>query len=364
MIIIDGYKNNVYIRGERQMKKWKLAIIMLVMALMLAACGSGEEAAKEGTNETAGTEEKAPENETVKEEGPVYPMTVSPTIAESTDEEKGTTVAFEDITFDKMPKKIVVFDYGFLDTLHALGVEGVVGLAKDTTLPAHLESYSGDQYKSVGTLKEPLLEDIAELGPDVIFISGRQAPYYEQLSEIAPVVFVGTDQADYWNTFLASVDIAAEMFGKQAEAEDYLAKIDSKIEEVKTLAGNYDTSLVTMYNEGKLSGFSTNSRFGYVYDVFGFKPVTEDIEASSHGSNFGFEAIVEFNPQVLFVIDRTAATGGQSNIKADIENDIIKQTDAFKNNRIVYLDGPLWYLSGGGLESELAKIEEVLAELK
>jgi iron complex transport system substrate-binding protein len=92
--------------------------------------------------------------------------------------------------------------------------------------------------------------------------------------------------------------------------------------------------------------------------------VTEDIEASSHGSNFGFEALLEFDPQVLFVIDRTAAVGDKSNIKKDMENDIVKKTEAYKNKKIVYLDGPLWYLSGGGLQSELAKIEEVLAELK
>ena len=119
-----------------------------------------------------------------------------------------------------------------------------------------------------------------------------------------------------------------------------------------------------MYNEGKLSGFATNSRFGYIYEIYGFKPVTEDIEASSHGSNFGFEAILEFNPEVLFVIDRTAAIGDKSNIEDDMENEIIQQTTAYKNKRIVYLDGPLWYLAGGGLQSELAKIEEVLAELK
>ena len=71
------------------------------------------------------------------------------------------------------------------------------------------------------------------------------------------------------------------------------------------------------------------------------------------------------DPEVLFVIDRTAATSGkESTVEKDIQNDIIKQTTAYKNNQIVYLDGPLWYLSGGGLQSELAKIEEVLAELK
>ena len=77
-----------------------------------------------------------------------------------------------------------------------------------------------DEYSNIGTLKEPLFEDIAALEPDVIFISGRQAPFYEELKEITPnVVFVGTQQDDYWNTFLASVDIAAQIFGKEAEAE-------------------------------------------------------------------------------------------------------------------------------------------------
>lgn len=347
----------IKIRGERNMKKWKLASAFLAMSLMLAACSAG------GEKTSGETAKQSTETKAEKEQAAAYPMTVSPTVASTESEEKGT-IKFEDVTFEKMPEKIVVFDYGFLDTLDALGVEGVVGVAKDTTLPSYLKDYSADKYASIGTLKEPLLEDIAELEPDVIFISGRQSAYYDQLKEIAPVVFVGTSETDYWNTFLASVDLAAKMFGKEAEAKEHLAKFDSALEEIKALSGNYKTSLVTMYNEGKLSGFAANSRFGYIYDIYGFKPVTDNIESSSHGSNFGFEAILEFNPEVLFVIDRTAATGGQSNIKADMENEIIKKTQAYQNKRVVYLDGPLWYVSGGGLQSELAKIEEVLAELK
>lgn len=342
------------------MKKWKFASAFLALTLMLTACGSGGDTASE---KTAASEEKSTETKAAKEEGPVYPMTVSPTVA-SVEDENQAAINFEDVKFEKMPEKIAVFDYGFLDTLDALGVEGIVGVAKDNTLPEHLEKYSGDEYESVGGLKEPLLEDIAEMAPDVIFISGRQSAFYEELKEIAPVVFIGTSEDDYWNSFLASVDLAAKMFGKEAEAKEYTAKFDAALKEIKTLAGDYETSLVTMYNEGKLSGFATNSRFGYIYDIYGFKPVTENIEASSHGSNFGFEAILEFNPQVLFVIDRTAAVGGESNIEADMENEIIKKTEAYKNKRIVYLDGPLWYLSGGGLQSELEKIEEILAELK
>ena len=347
------------------MKKFKFLSIMLVMLIfVLAACG-GDDSNSEKENASNSDQTSGEGAEETKEANSAYPMTISPTVAKSESRDGSESYAFEDVTFESMPENIVVFDYGFLDTLDALGVEGIVGVAKDSSLPEHLEKYSSDEYSSIGTLKEPLLEDIAGLEPDVIFISGRQSAFYDQLKEITPnVVFVGAQQDDYWNTFLASVDIAAKMFDKEAEADEYIAKFDASLEEIKNLAGNYESSLVTMYNEGSLSGFSTNSRFGYVFDVYGFTPVTEDIESSSHGSNFGFEAILEFDPEVLFVIDRTAAVGGETNIDKDMENDIIKQPTAYKNERIIYLDGPLWYLSGGGLQSELAKIEEILAELK
>ncbi|UOQ48191.1 siderophore ABC transporter substrate-binding protein [Gracilibacillus caseinilyticus] len=356
------------------MKNWKfLSFILVSLIFALAACGgadnsaSGETADQEEQSTEEGNNESSEESieESTDEASSTYPMTVSSTVSSSESRDGSSTYNFEDVTFESMPEKIVVFDYGFLDTLDSLGVEGIVGVAKGSTLPEHLEDYSGDEYTNIGTLKEPLLEDIAALEPDAIFISGRQSAFYDQLKEITPnVVFVGTQQDDYWNTFMESVDIATQIFGKEAEAEEYLAKYDSALEEVNTLAGEFETSLVTMYNEGSLSGFATNSRFGYVYDVHGFQPVTEDIESSSHGSNFGFEAILEFDPEVLFVIDRTAAIGGDSNIEADMENDIIKQTTAYKNDHIIYLDGPLWYLSGGGLQSELAKIEEIVAELE
>lgn len=341
------------------MKNWKLfAVILTMLVFVLAACGGND--AKKDSDKNASNG-----GETAEQSDGKFPIKVSPTISESEDSETGQTYVYEDVTFDKMPERIVVFDYGFLDTLDALGVEGIVGVAKDGTLPKNLSKYASDDYANVGGLKNPLLEDIAELQPDVIFISGRQSSYYEQLKEITPnVVFVGTSQDNYWDSFLKSVDIAAELFDKEKEAKEYLAKFDDALAEIKDLASKYETSLVTMYNEGKLAGFATNSRYGYVYDVYGFTPVTEDIEASSHGSNFGYEALLEFDPQVIFVIDRTAAVGEKSNIKKDLENEIVKKTQAYQNKRIVYLDGPLWYLSGGGLQSELAKIQEILDELK
>ncbi|QKY71783.1 siderophore ABC transporter substrate-binding protein [Lentibacillus sp. CBA3610] len=347
-------------------KRIILGITFAMLVLFLIACGgSNNESAGEENTASSGdgtTEEDTEEN--AEETGSTYPMTVSPTLS-SHESRNGTQSNFNDVNFESQPENIVVFDYGFLDTLDALGVEGIVGVPQGSSVPSHLEDYNSDEYTNIGTLKEPLLEDIAALEPDVIFISGRQAAFYDQLKEITPnVVYVGTDQEQHWETFSASVDIAAKMFGKQAEADEYMADLNSKQEEINNLASNFESSLVTMYNEGQLSGYSTPSRFGYVYDLYGFQPVTDDIESSSHGSNFGYEAVLEFNPEVLFVIDRTAAISDGSNIESDMENDIIQQTNAYQNDRIVYLDPQLWYLGGAGLQSELAKMEEILAELE
>jgi iron complex transport system substrate-binding protein len=70
--------------------------------------------------------------------------------------------------------------------------------------------------------------------------------------------------------------------------------------------------------------------------------------------------LLEINPQILFVIDRTAALGTASDENAALlENDFVYQTDAYKNNKIINLSSDLWYLSGGGIESIHLMIEEI-----
>lgn len=46
-----------------------------------------------------------------------------------------------------------------------------------------------------------------------------------------------------------------------------------------------------------------------------------------------------------------------------LDNEIVRRTSAWKNGRIVYLDPGTWYLSGGGLTSLKAMVDEVSAAL-
>ena len=51
---------------------------------------------------------------------------------------------------------------------------------------------------------------------------------YEELSEIAPTVFVGVDTANYMESFKDNMEIVAELFGKEDEMKAELADIDEQ----------------------------------------------------------------------------------------------------------------------------------------
>ena len=122
--------------------------------------------------------------------------------AEGNSGEETLVVSHElgETTVNKNPKRVVVFDYGILDSLDKLEVEGIVGLVQDG-LPEHLSKFESEDYSSVGSLKEPNMEKIFELTPDLIIISGRQADYYEELSKIAPTIHLGVNNENYLESF-------------------------------------------------------------------------------------------------------------------------------------------------------------------
>jgi len=314
------------------MKKISLLVLILSMLFALAACGAEEKAE---TTSAAG-------------KGEAKEMTIKHQYGEA--------------VVKKSPEKVVVFDFGMLDTLDELGVE-VAGIPQ-AIVPDYLQKYAGKEYTNVGSLKEPDFEAIHKLQPDVIFISGRQAELYDQFTEIAPTVFVGMDYADYMGSFEKNMKLVGEIFEKEDVVADKLKEISESIEEInKEATSSDDKALLVLANEGKVSAYGAGSRYGFLHDVFGFKAADEKIEVSQHGQSITFEYILEKNPDILFVIDRTAAVGGEVGAKETIENELVKKTNAFKEGKVVYLDGVNWYLSGGGLQSLKSMIEEVKSAL-
>ena len=147
---------------------------------------------------------------------------------ESVSEQITITHVSGDTLVNTNPKRVVVFDYGILDSLDALEIEGIVGVVQDG-LPGYLSKYAGEEYSAIGTLKEPDMEKIFELTPDLIIITGRQADYYEELNKIAPTINLAMDTSDYLGSFKSNMNTLAQIFGKEKEVTTKVEEIENRV---------------------------------------------------------------------------------------------------------------------------------------
>lgn len=315
-------------------RKLTLFFLIAIMSIFVAACGANKE--KEGASSGADTN-KDTETAEAKE------ITVTHQLGET--------------TVKTNPEKVIVFDFGVLDSLDKLGVD-VTGVPQ-ANVPAYLSKYEDASYENVGGLKEPDFEKIAEIGPDLIIISGRQQEAYEELSKIGPTLYMALDTTKYMESFTSNMETLGKIFGKEAEVETELAAIDKTIAGIQEKTKDVGNGLVILANEGNLSAYGPGSRFGIIHDVFGVPAADEGIEISTHGQNVSPEYLVEKDPDHLFVVDRGAVVEGQSSAKEIVETDLIKNTKAMTNGNIHYLNPDYWYISGGGLVSVAEMVKEI-----
>lgn len=195
-----------------------------------------------------------------------------------------------------------------------------------------------------------------------------QGPFlwHDSFAEIAPTIYMTVDTTKYMDSFKENATTLGKIFGKEDLVDKEVAKVEDAISALNEKSSKSDkNALIILANEGKVSAYGKNSRFGIIHDVFGVTPVDENIEVSTHGQSISFEYIAEKNPDYLFVVDRgTVVEGGESTSKQIVENSLVSNTKAVKEGNVVYLNPDYWYLSGGGLISVFEMVKEVEAALK
>lgn len=258
------------------------------------------------------------------------------------------------------PARIVCIDIGALETLYSLGVTPV-GVS-EKFLPAYLKGLQDHpEVHDIGSVIEPDFEAISALSPDLILISTRQERFFDELSEIGPTVYVGTDNADYMASFVKNVNMLGLITGKEEIAKQKLDTLTAKIRKAQArYAQDPHKALFLIYNNGKFSAFGKGSRFGFIHDVLGLQPVMDLEDESVHGQKLSNELIAEANPDYLFIVDRNAAVLDKRANPAQVENRLIQQTQAYKNQKIFYLDPNVWFISGGGLVSVEMMVDDIM----
>ena len=268
-----------------------------------------------------------------------------------------------EIQVTKNPERIVTFDYGVLDILDNIGID-VVGLPK-SALPSDFSKYKDDKYKNLGDLKTPDFEAVNSAKPDLIIISGRQEDMYDKFSEIAPTILLDIDGEAYMDTFTRNVNALGKIFDKGEIVEEKLKNIEKQIEDInRKVTEKHVTASTIMVNDGALSAFGGQSRFGIIYNQLGFDNVDNNMKESTHGQQISFEYLVEKNSDYIFVVDRGAAQGKEGTAKSILDNELVKSTNAYKNNKIVYLNSVAWYTVAGGINSTETMLKDIDQAIK
>lgn len=311
---------------KKHFKKLLLMALMAVMAVGLIACGTDKS-----------------DNESTKEEK----TSVTITSLDASKNEIELEVPYN-------PKRIAILDLACLDIIDELGVgDRVVGMA--STSIDYLEKYSNDaSIKNLGTIKEADLEAVMECEPDIIFIGGRLSKSYDALSEIAPVVYLATDTNEgLVNSVSKNAKTIASIFGMEDKVDSLMSDFGARIDAIKKISSG-KTALVGMTTSGSFNLLGNDGRCSLIGVEAGFNNLTAVGSTSTHGNESSFETIVQQNPDYIFVMDRDSAisTAGAKTAKEIVENELVKTTDAYKNNHIIYLEhSNVWYTAEGGIQA-------------
>lgn len=262
------------------------------------------------------------------------------------------------------PKRIAVMDMAILDIIDSIDAGDRVVAVPKISLDYLKKYQENENVKNAGTVKEADMEALMEAQPEVIFIGGRLASQYEELAKIAPVVYLSND---YESGILTSVknnaQVVASIFGKQEEAKKLTDAFDARVEKIAK-ASKGKTAVVGLITSSSFNTLGNDSRGSLIGMEAGFENIATDVN-STHGNESSFELLVEKNPDYIFVIDRDSAIGkeGAQLAKDVMDNELVQQTKAYKDNHIVYLSSTVWYLSEGGItamDTMLKDIEQVI----
>lgn len=259
------------------------------------------------------------------------------------------------------PQSVAVFDNAQLDNIDALDLGDRIVVTASSRLPSYLTDYSNIEV--AGTLHEINLEITMAAEPDLAIVATRSSSSFEALSEFVPTLDFSLTKGSAFESMSYNFLALSEVFEKKDEAQVILDDLEIEKNELTQTAEEAGlTALMLMYNEGSLSVYGTGSRFSHVYDDFGFIPADSDIAVSNHGMEVSYEYIIQKNPDVIFILDRSAAISDNidsSNSSSFEENPLIEEITAYQNGQLYYLTPDAWYLSNGGVQAYKQMIADV-----
>ena len=250
-------------------------------------------------------------------------------------------------TVPSPPQSVVATDNRIFETLHDWDI--VLKAAPRALMPDTNPYKTDESIVDLGNHREPKLEEVVAVNPDVIINGQRFTQHGEKLAEFAPdAVIITLDPRDgepFDEELKRQVTVLGEIFDKKTEAEELAKEFDDAIARAKAAYNTDDTVMAVNVSGGNIGYIAPGQgrTLGPVFDFLGMTPALEEVEGASanhQGDDISVEAIAQSNPDWILVMDRDAAAGADDAAPASQiidSSEALKGVTAVQEGNVIYM---------------------------
>lgn len=262
------------------------------------------------------------------------------------------------------PQNVTVLQPFFIDFLLSLGIKPKAAVSAGPHTDHQFSWYFRDQLKgttNLGWQVNPNLETILKAKPDLILSSGIHTEAYENFSKIAPTVLIEQAETEGVKDWRKTFFDTSVVFGKEDKAKQVIAEYDQRVAESKKKIQQAigDETVMFLRIKDKELRYYGQKNYDLLYGDLGLKPPAHVPSAKEKQpyQPLALEKLPEINPDHIFLLAETKET------YHDIaKQDIWKNLEAVKNNRVYEVDYDLWLQGFGPIANQemIKQAEEFL----
>ncbi|HLS16275.1 MAG TPA: iron-siderophore ABC transporter substrate-binding protein [Paenalcaligenes sp.] len=264
--------------------------------------------------------------------------------------ERQLDTVYGTVTVSGQPERVVVLDEGALDTALSVGVQPIAALASrgGTDVADYLQQYVTEPIEIVGTVREPNIEAIFRLRPDLILASSEtNEALYKKLSRIAPTVV--PDSKDTFSDWKATVRLFGDALDKEDELEKILAELDQQLEAMHAYWQTPQTVSVVRWNPQGPILMSSKLFTGQLIQAAGLNtlPLADDLGERPHSDTLSLENLVQIDADWLLLASLTS--DGEAALIEAQKQPVFQRLSAVQNDQVKVVDGQVWSSGYGPL---------------
>ncbi|RIA35665.1 iron complex transport system substrate-binding protein [Ectopseudomonas oleovorans] len=271
--------------------------------------------------------------------------------------------AYGPLKLSGTPQRVVALGDSALDATLSLGVQPVGTLASrgGNDVPDYLKTKAG-KITLVGSVREPNLEAILRLQPDLVLASSDLSrELYAKLSLMAPtVVPTGTAFQDWRDIYMTY----AQALGRKEQGQQRIAEIEQRSAELRQrLPQNQEVSVVRWNPQGPVI-MSSHLFVGQLLNELGLR--ANELAAAQaqkpHSDVLSLENLSRINADWIFLA--TLNPDGRKALDDARKQPAFTRLQAVADDHVVTVDGQIWSSSSGYLAAQqvLDDVEKALLD--